>query len=72
MNEHRTPQTKSWTRSPWAVLGAVVAVVLGPAATTASALDQANRAPMHHAVLKAETQQGYIPSDSARRRAVGA
>ncbi|MDX3381151.1 hypothetical protein PV682_06755 [Streptomyces niveiscabiei] len=68
MNEHRIQQPKRWVRSPWAVLGAVVAVVLGPAATTASALDQANRAPLHHAVLKAEGQQGYIPSDGSRRR----
>ncbi|KND36148.1 membrane protein [Streptomyces acidiscabies] len=66
MNE----KPKRWGRSPWAVLGAVVAVVLGPAATTASALEQANRAPMHHAVLTAEGQQGYIPSDSSRRRGV--
>ncbi|MEX3107198.1 hypothetical protein DF268_19435 [Streptomyces sp. V2] len=70
MNENRTQQPKRWVRSPWAVLGAVVAVVLGPAATTASALDQANRAPLHHAVLKAEGVQGYIPSDGSRRRGV--
>ncbi|MET8980351.1 hypothetical protein ABZX85_32575 [Streptomyces sp. NPDC004539] len=69
MNENRT-QT-SWARNPWAVLCAVAAVVLGPAATTASALDQANRAPMHHAVLKAEQQQAYIPTDTSNRRRVG-
>ncbi|MEU0583795.1 hypothetical protein [Streptomyces sp. NPDC006132] len=34
---------------PWAVLSAAATVVLGPAAVTASALDQANAAPMHHA-----------------------
>ncbi|MFF3610933.1 hypothetical protein [Streptomyces sp. NPDC002580] len=35
-------------RGPWAVIGAVVTVVLGPAAVTASALDRANAAPMRH------------------------
>ncbi|MFE7274303.1 hypothetical protein [Streptomyces sp. NPDC057623] len=52
----------------WTVVCAVVTVVLGPAAVTASALDQANKAPMHHAV-KAEQTQGYIQSDLSRRRA---
>ncbi|MEV7977955.1 hypothetical protein [Streptomyces sp. NPDC086519] len=56
------------SRGPWAVLCAVATVVLGPAAVTASALDQANAAPMHHAV-KAEQTQAYIPSDLTRRRA---
>ncbi|MEV7385163.1 MULTISPECIES: hypothetical protein [unclassified Streptomyces] len=55
----------SW--GPWAVVCAVATVVLGPAAVTASALDQANAAPMHHAV-KAEQTQAYIPSDVTRRR----
>ncbi|MFI1352308.1 hypothetical protein ACH4TV_01765 [Streptomyces sp. NPDC020898] len=61
-----------WTggaRGPWTVLCAVVTVVLGPAAVTASALDQANAAPMHHAVRADHTQQAYIPSDLTRRRA---
>jgi hypothetical protein len=53
----------------WTVVCAVASVVLGPAAVTASALDQANQAPMHHAV-KAEQTQAYIPSDLGRRRAV--
>ncbi|WP_089101182.1 hypothetical protein [Streptomyces hyaluromycini] len=55
------------SRGPWAVVCAVATVVLGPAAVTASALDQANAAPMHHAV-KAEQTQAYIPSDATRRR----
>ncbi|MFD5478151.1 hypothetical protein [Streptomyces hawaiiensis] len=55
------------TRGPWAVLCAVVAVVLGPAAATASALDQANAAPMHH-VVRADQARAYIPSDASRRR----
>ncbi|MFE3031062.1 hypothetical protein ACFXKY_05380 [Streptomyces canus] len=54
-------------RGPWAVVCAVAAVVLGPAAGTASALDQANAAPMHHAV-KADQAQAYIPADTTRRR----
>jgi len=60
-----------WTkaaRGPWAVVCAVATVVLGPAAVTASALDQANAAPLYHAV-KADTQ-AYIPSDISRRRAI--
>ncbi|MDW4910549.1 hypothetical protein RB628_35790 [Streptomyces sp. ADMS] len=56
-------------RNPWTVLCAVATVVLGPAAVTASALDQANAAPMHHAVRADHTQQqAYIPSDLTRRR----
>ena len=54
-------------RSPWTVLCAVAAVVLGPAATTASALEQANRAPLHHAV-RVDHPQAYIPTDTTRRR----
>ncbi|MGV9456032.1 hypothetical protein [Streptomyces sp. NPDC003635] len=51
----------------WTVVCAVATVVLGPAAVTASALDQANAAPRHHAP-KADRTQAYIPSDSSRRR----
>ena len=36
-------------------------------ATTASALEQANKAPLHHAV-RADQQQAYIPADTTRRR----
>jgi hypothetical protein len=69
-----TEKGGGWTRTargPWAVVCAVAAVVLGPAAVTASALDQANAAPMHHAV-KADRTQAYLPSDSVRRRTAGA
>ncbi|MGW3652318.1 hypothetical protein [Streptomyces sp. NPDC000878] len=59
-------------RNPWTVLCAVATVVLGPAAVTASALDQANAAPMHHAVRADHTQQAYIPSDLTRRRGAAA
>ncbi|MBC2902565.1 hypothetical protein [Streptomyces cupreus] len=54
-------------RRVWTVVCAVATVVLGPAAVTASALDQANAAPPHHAV-KVDQTQAYIPSDSSRRR----
>ncbi|MER7896665.1 hypothetical protein ABTX62_11210 [Streptomyces sp. NPDC096046] len=54
-------------RGPWAVLCAAVTVVLGPAAVTASALDQANTAPLHHAV-QAGPVHAYLPSDTGRRR----
>ncbi|MDO0932549.1 hypothetical protein QQY66_12890 [Streptomyces sp. DG2A-72] len=66
--------TGGWARTargPWAVVCAVVAVVLGPAAVTASALDQANTAPMHHAVKADQQTQAYIPSDAGRRRTAG-
>jgi hypothetical protein len=53
----------------WTVVCAVATVVLGPAAVTASALDQANAAPMHH-VVKADQTQAYIPSDTSRRKTV--
>ncbi|WP_406168008.1 hypothetical protein [Streptomyces sp. NBC_00996] len=54
-------------RSPWTVLCAVATVVLGPAAVTASALDQANAAPLYHSV-RADRTQAYIPADVGRRR----
>lgn len=57
-------------RSPWAVLGAVATVVLGPAAATAAALDQANAAPLHH-VVRADQPQAYLPADSLRGRSAG-
>ncbi|WP_432173327.1 hypothetical protein [Streptomyces sp. Tue6028] len=56
-------------RSPWTVVCAAATVVLGPAAVTASALDQANAAPLHHAV-RAEQPQAYHPAETGRRRAV--
>ncbi|MDQ0580559.1 hypothetical protein QF030_002737 [Streptomyces rishiriensis] len=63
----RDPAWAKAARSPWTVLCAVAAVVLGPAAVTASALEQANRAPMHHAV-RVDQSQAYIPTDSTRRK----
>ncbi|MFJ3421444.1 hypothetical protein ACIPN8_34430 [Streptomyces sp. NPDC086082] len=69
-HSNTTEKSTGWARSargPWAVVCAVATVILGPAAVTASALDQANAAPMHHAV-KAEQTQAYIPTDTSRRR----
>jgi hypothetical protein len=56
-------------RRPWAVVCAVATVVLGPAAVTASALDQANAAPQHH-TARADGPQAYIPADRTRLPAV--
>ncbi|MEU9393535.1 hypothetical protein AB0D86_26475 [Streptomyces sp. NPDC048324] len=73
MNSHSSATHKTEGRTkgvfgPWAALCAAAAVVLGPATVTASALDQANAAPLHHAV--ADRTHAYIPSDSSRRRTV--
>ncbi|MFG3201916.1 hypothetical protein [Streptomyces sp. NPDC048192] len=57
-------------RGPWTALCAAVAVVLGPAAATASALDQANAAPPHHAE-RAGQAQACLPDGSTRRRTAG-
>ncbi|WP_042406534.1 hypothetical protein [Streptacidiphilus carbonis] len=39
---------RGWfTSRPWLVAGVAAAVVLGPAATTATALERANAAPVH-------------------------
>ncbi|MFJ9820257.1 hypothetical protein ACIRU3_34315 [Streptomyces sp. NPDC101151] len=46
------PVAALWTRGvrrPWTVVCVVAAVVVGPAAATASALDRANAAPPLHA-----------------------
>ncbi|MGQ4483695.1 hypothetical protein [Streptomyces sp. SAS_276] len=69
-HSNTTEKSAGWAssaRGPWAVVCAVATVILGPAAVTASALDQANAAPMHHAV-EAEQTQAYIPTDTSRRR----
>ncbi|MEU0003751.1 hypothetical protein ABZ079_05420 [Streptomyces sp. NPDC006314] len=61
----RTGRTRT-ARGPWAVVCAVAAVVLGPASVTASALDQADAAPPHHAV-KADRSRSHPPTDTSRR-----
>ncbi|MGW8061028.1 hypothetical protein ACVV2G_01825 [Streptomyces ziwulingensis] len=72
-NRHGTERTgtrargvRGVVRAPWTVLCAAAAVLLGPAAVTASALDEANAAPPHHAV-RAEPAL-VLPSDTGRRR----
>ncbi|MFI9805118.1 hypothetical protein ACIHEJ_12245 [Streptomyces sp. NPDC052301] len=75
MNSSRTAAAERTGRprtggGPWAVLGAVATVVLGPAAVTASALDQANAAPLHHAVKAGQTR-AHLPADTVRRRTAG-
>ncbi|MER6556950.1 hypothetical protein ABT300_04145 [Streptomyces sp. NPDC001027] len=62
----RSSRTRA-VRDSWTVLCAVAAVVLGPAAATASALEQANKAPLHHAV-RVDQAQAYLPADGTRRR----
>ncbi|MFC9284710.1 hypothetical protein [Streptomyces collinus] len=56
------PAVPSWTRAarrPWTVACVVAAVVLGPAAATASALDRANAAPPLHAPQRG-THEGTV------------
>ena len=65
-------------RNPWTVLCVAATVVLGPAAITASALDQANKAPLHHAAKPeraphprlpgAGQEHACLPSPPTRRR----
>ncbi|MCX4880284.1 MULTISPECIES: hypothetical protein [unclassified Streptomyces] len=62
---HKTDGRIRSSHGAWAALCAAAAVVLGPAAVTASALHQANAAPMH--VVKADRTQAHIPSDTGRR-----
>ncbi|MEU9284062.1 hypothetical protein AB0D57_04890 [Streptomyces sp. NPDC048275] len=48
---NKTKKTARWVNalhSPWTVACAVVTVVIGPTAVTASALDRANAAPPYH------------------------
>ncbi|MBQ0849601.1 hypothetical protein ACFU9Y_40275 [Streptomyces sp. NPDC057621] len=50
--EQEPGRTSLWARvarSPWTVACVVAAVVVGPSAATASALDRANAAPPHSA-----------------------
>ncbi|MFI8836643.1 hypothetical protein ACIGPN_37600 [Streptomyces afghaniensis] len=66
MNSSRTEDpARTRPGGPWAVLCAVATVVLGPAAATASALDQANAAPLHQAGTGDQTHA--LPSDTRRR-----
>ncbi|MGV9253067.1 hypothetical protein [Streptomyces sp. NPDC003697] len=55
-------------RGPWSVVWAIVTVVLGPAATTASVLDRANAAPLRHDGPRADRAQACHGSHPDRRR----
>ncbi|QIY92898.1 hypothetical protein HEP87_16990 [Streptomyces sp. S1D4-11] len=46
-------------RTPWTVACAVVTVLVGPAAATASALDRANAAPPYHAHENHEIRKNH-------------
>ncbi|MEU2740814.1 hypothetical protein ABZ656_37120 [Streptomyces sp. NPDC007095] len=46
-------------RTPWTVACAVVTVLVGPAAATASALDRANAAPPYHAHENHENHKNH-------------
>ncbi|MPY62481.1 hypothetical protein [Streptomyces spongiae] len=83
-----THTKKSWSaslRSPWTVACATVAVVLGPSAVTASALERANSAPLHrpaapdrephrepphHAAPYAAAEYAYLPRSPYRGQAL--
>jgi hypothetical protein len=73
-------RTRLWARavrSPWTVACVVAAVVVGPSAATASALDRANAAPPHSAPRAGPSRAGAAPepepfsgAPAAVRRAV--
>ncbi|MFD8008368.1 hypothetical protein [Streptomyces mirabilis] len=48
-------------RTPWTVACAVVTVLVGPAAATASALDRANAAPPYHAHEDHKNHETHLP-----------
>ncbi|MDQ1039136.1 hypothetical protein QFZ75_005552 [Streptomyces sp. V3I8] len=71
----RTPLWARVARSPWTVACVVAAVVVGPSAATASALDRANAAPPHSAPGAGAPRAGEAPrpfsgAPAAGRRAV--
>ncbi|MBA2811826.1 hypothetical protein E0500_032055 [Streptomyces sp. KM273126] len=78
-----TGAKRSWSRSlrsPWVVACAAVAVVLGPSAVTASALERANSAPLHRpavpdrephrAAPHTAPQYAYLPRSTYRAQAL--
>jgi hypothetical protein len=59
---NRAAGARGWNtalRTPWTVACAVVTVLVGPAAATASALDRANAAPPYHAHENHETREDH-------------
>ncbi|MEU9557581.1 hypothetical protein [Streptomyces fumanus] len=84
-NSDRARARGETPRRAWTALAAAVAVVLGPAATTASTLDRANAAPPHgssaasphgasatppHHTARTDPRQDRPPTASTRRRTV--
>ncbi|KUN05378.1 hypothetical protein AQI95_15680 [Streptomyces yokosukanensis] len=68
-----TPERVRRTRSahgPWAAVRAAATVVLGPAEAVASALDQANAAPLRH-TARSGRAQARLPAGATRRRTAG-
>ncbi|MFF7595770.1 hypothetical protein [Streptomyces mirabilis] len=53
-------------RTPWTVACAVVTVLVGPAAATASALDRANAAPPYHAHENHEDHESHKNHETRR------
>ncbi|MFC1439963.1 hypothetical protein ABUW04_17025 [Streptacidiphilus sp. N1-10] len=59
---------RGWfSRGPWLVAGVAAAVVLGPAAATASALEKANAAPVHRMVLQAAAANPAVTREDGYR-----
>ncbi|MFD7051165.1 MULTISPECIES: hypothetical protein [Streptomyces] len=59
---NRAAGARGWNtalRTPWTVACAVVTVLVGPAAATASALDRANAAPPYHAHENHENHEDH-------------
>ncbi|MFD7490232.1 hypothetical protein FNV62_17130 [Streptomyces sp. RLB3-17] len=59
---NRAAGARGWNtalRTPWTVACAVVTVLVGPAAATASALDRANAAPPYHAHENHEDHESH-------------
>jgi hypothetical protein len=67
----RTGRWARVMRGPWTVACAVVTVVVGPAAVTASALDRANAAPPHHAYETPHTPYATLPQPLKRSHNLG-
>ncbi|MFD7374597.1 hypothetical protein [Streptomyces mirabilis] len=68
---NRAAGARGWNtalRTPWTVACAVVTVLVGPAAATASALDRANAAPPYHAHENHENHEDHEDHESHKNR----
>ncbi|MER5803769.1 hypothetical protein [Streptomyces mirabilis] len=68
---NRASGARGWNtalRTPWTVACAVVTVLVGPAAATASALDRANAAPPYHAHENHENHENHEDHESHKNR----